>query len=444
VSTIPEVRYARRGDDHIAYQVLGDGPLDIVEISIWFSHVDGRWEIPEFAHYLRRLASFARLIVFDRRGSGASDPPSEGTLTWEAWADDVRAVMDAAGSDQAALLAVADGGPLAITFAATYPERTSALVLANTSARFTKIDGYELGFLPEAVDDFVSTIERSWGTGDFLELLAPQAADDEKLRASLGRYQRLSSGPRIAAAMARIAAGMDTRHALPTVGVPTLVLHRAGLEFVGAEHGRYLAEHIPGARYVELQGSEGPVFLGDTDRLLDEVEEFLTGVRRGADPDRVLATVLFTDIVDSTARASALGDRRWREVLDEHDRIAAGRVEEHRGRLVKSTGDGLLATFDGPARAVSCARALRDALRALDLEVRAGLHTGEIEVRGDDIGGIGVHIAARVAAEAHRGEVMVSRTVTDLVVGSGIEFADRGTHRLKGVPGDWQLFAVDE
>ena len=439
---IPETRYARINSDHIAYQVVGGGPIDLVFMSAWFSHVDGRWEEPLFARMLRRLAGFSRLMLFDKRGTGASDPLPANTTTWEDWADDVRAVMDAAGSERAAIVGVGDSGPIAMLFAATYPERVSSLVLINTAARFVRTDDYPWGRGEADVEALLEREERTWGTGDMLDVFSPSMIDDKRYRNWWARYQRMSASPGTSTLMARLIFSMDVRRVLGTIQVPTLVIQRRELPMVGVEHGRYLAEHIPNAHYAELPGSDYFVYLGNSDSILDEVEEFVTGARHGAEPDRLLATVMFTDIVGSTDRAAAIGDLRWKALLDAHDDLVRRRLDEFRGRLVKTTGDGFLATFDGPARAIRSATAVRDSLSSLGIEIRAGLHTGELEIRGDDVGGIAVHIGARVSELASEREILVSSTVKELVAGSDIRFVDRGTHLLRGIPEQWRLYAV--
>jgi class 3 adenylate cyclase len=440
---MPETRYARRGDVHVAYQVLGDGELDLVLVSEWFGHLEARWEIPAFDRFLRRLSSFCRLISFDKYGIGLSDPAPPGSLpALEEWMDDVRAVMDAVGSEHAAILGAGDGGTMAAMFAATYPDRTDALVLANSTARLSWAPDYPIGIDAATQEAFVRLIEDSWGGPELVVATNPSLADDPASQPAVAKALRLAASPATAAAMMRMLLELDIRPVLPAIRVPTLVLHGKDDETLPIEHGRYLAEHIAGARFAELPGSDFAVAFGDPEPLVGEVEEFLTGARGAIDPDRVLATVLFTDIVGSTERAAALGDHRWRELLDAHDELARRQLGRYRGSLVKTTGDGLLATFDGPARAIRCALALRDGLRALGIEVRSGLHTGEVEQRGNDVGGLAVHIAARVEALGGSGEVLVTRTVKDLVVGSGIAFAEHGTHDLKGVPEPWQLFTV--
>jgi class 3 adenylate cyclase len=401
------------------------------------------WQDPSLAHFLERLTSFSRLILIDKRGTGLSDPVSLDRLpTLEQRVDDVRAVMDAVGSDRAALLGISEGGPMNILFAATYPERTAALVLYGSFARLMRDEDYPFGLPPDAIERTWPSIAEDWGRAAALELLAPSRAQDDQLRAWWARYQRLSASPGAAVGLLRMAAGIDVRPILPVIRVPTLVLHRRE-RFVLPANGRYLAEHIPGARFVELPGDDHLYFVGENDALADEIEEFLTGARPLPEPDRVLATVLFTDIVASTERAAALGDRRWRQLLASHNALVRRELVRFRGREVKTVGDGFLATFDGPARAIRCACAIRDGVRALGLEIRAGLHTGECELMGDDVGGIAVHISARVVGSAAAGEVLVSSTVKDLVAGSGLRFVARGTHHLHGVPGEWRLFAVE-
>ena len=438
----PETRYARLGEDRLAYQVLGEGP-DLVLTMGAFGHVDLMWEDPGVALFLRRLASFSRLIYFDRRGTGASDPlPEKMPPPWEAYADEVTAVMDAVGSRRAALMATtAEAGPMALFFAATRPERSSALVLGNASARYLADDDYPIGFEPEYVEAQISGVEESWGTAARLDEGIPSRAGDERFRRWMAKVQRSIASPRTVHVFLRSMFEVDVRSLLPLVQAPTLVLHRRDFRLLPIEHGRYLAEHIPDARLVVLPGADGPLTWEDPEVTLGHIEEFLTGVRGTVPATRVLATVLFTDIVASTERAAELGDRRWRELLQVHDDLGTRLVEQSGGRVVKSTGDGLLATFDGPGRAIAGAVALRDQLADIDVQIRAGLHAGEVELRGDDVGGIAVHIAARIMAEAGPGEVVVSRTVRDLVAGSDRHLEDRGTHRLKGVAGDWQLFA---
>jgi class 3 adenylate cyclase len=435
----PKTRYVRSGDVHIAYQVVGEGPIDLVYVPSWISQVEVYWEEPAVARYFERLASFSRLIMFDRRGSGLSDPVS-GTPTLEEQMDDVVSVMDAAGSERAAVFAWLEGGAMAALFAATHPERTRALVLYEAMARMSWAPEYDW---PPRREEREAALHAPWGDGSRILALAPSAAQNPRLVEWFGRLERLAASPGTAAKLMMMNAEVDVRAVLSSIAVPTLVLHRAGERFIDIRHSRYLAEHIPGARYVELPGTEVFSFARDNDQLLDEIEEFLTGARQAPPLERVLATVMFADIVDSTRTAAELGDRRWRDVLASIEASVLRELAHHRGRAVKTLGDGFLATFDGPARAIRCATAIRETIRSqFGLEVRSGLHTGEIELIGCDVGGIGVHIGARVGSSAAPGEVLVSGTVKDLVVGSGIAFEDRGERELRGVPGQWRLWAV--
>ena len=434
----PETRHAKSGDINIAYQVVGGGPLDLVLVPAFVSHLDLDWEEPRYAHFLRRLASFSRLIRFDKRGTGLSDRPG-GLPDLETRMDDVRAVLDTVGSERAALLGYSEGGPMCILFAATYPERTSALVLYGTYAkRRDPDDDYPWAATWEERQAYADQVEREWGTEADLGTMAPNA-DDAMVRWWRARA-RASASPGAAKALILMNSQIDVRGVLSSLRVPTLVLHRRGDHDSRLDEGSYIAEHIPGARFVELEGEDHVPSI-DSDQILDEVEEFLTGARRGPEPDRVLATVLFTDIVGSTERASELGDRRWRELLERHQAVVRRELERFWGREIDTAGDGFLATFDGPARAVRCARAIGNGVRGLGIEVRAGLHTGECEVLGDKVAGVAVHTGARVAGAAGPGEVLVSNTVRDLVAGSGIQFEDRGEHELKGV-GSWRLYSV--
>jgi DNA-binding SARP family transcriptional activator/class 3 adenylate cyclase len=439
---VRKTRYAQASDGvHVAYQVVGDGPFDLVEVGGFVSHLEFAWEAPEYAHYIRRLASFARVICFDKRGTGMSDPvPVHALPTLEQRMDDFRAVLDAVGSEQAALFGESEGGQMAALFAATYPERTRALVTYGTYARLRGAPDYPPGQPDQFLDAFASELVATWGEMSEPNVFAISATRDPRFRDWLGRYAQNGGSPAAAATLLRVGRDTDVRSVLPAITVPTLVLHRVGDPLIGVEHARYLATHIPGAKYVELPGDDHLVFTGDVDRLVDEIEEFLTGHRPEARPDRILATVLFTDIVDSTRRAAALGDQRWRQVLDRHDDIMRRELDQYRGREVTATGDGFLAAFDGPARAVHCALAASNAVRPLGIELRAGVHTGECEQRGTNLVGLGVHIAARIAALARPSQVLVSRTVTDLVAGSGLEFSDRGGYELQGVPGTWRVF----
>ena len=438
-----ETHYAKSGDLHIAYQVVGGGASDLVLVPPFVSHVEHYWEEPTVARFLTRLASFSRLILFDKRGTGLSDRvPPDRLPTLEQRMDDVRAVMDAAGSERAALFGPSEGGPMSALFAATYPERTTALILYGTFASTVRDATYPWAMDPEERRKVIEAIPEQWGQGAYVDLLAPGMAGDERFRRWWARLERLGASPGAAMALRRMNGEIDIRTTLSAIRVPTLVLHRTGDLDTSIEEGRYLAAHIPGAKFVDLPGADHLPWAGDQDAIVDEVEEFLTGVRPAAEPDRVLATVLFTDIVGSTTRAVELGDRRWRDLLFSHNAIVRHELDRARGREVKTVGDGFLATFDGPARAIRCACAIRDAVRGLGLAIRAGLHTGECELIGDDVGGIAVHIGARVMARARPYEVLVSSTVKDLVTGSGVEFQDRGMHRLKGVPGAWRLYGV--
>jgi class 3 adenylate cyclase len=439
----PETSYARRGDFHLAYQVLGSGPPDVLLFDQWFSHMEAQWDVAPLARFRERLAAFSRLILFDKRGSGLSDPvPTAELPSLAVWMEDASIVLDAAGSERAALITNLAGGLLAISYAVAHPERVSALVLVDAFARALAAPDYPIGASPEALTSALDSVENSGGRGFMLDAFAPSVAGDERLRRSFARYERLSASPGSMIATVRLMWQSDVRDLLPKIGVPTLVIQRAEAEGFGVEYGRYLGGHIPNARYVELPGIDSLIWAGDQDAILGEIEWFLTGARTAAEPTRVLATVLFTDIVGSTHLAAEMGDERWRALLDDHHRLARQVIERFGGRLVKTTGDGVLATFDRPARAIRGAAALRDGLREIGIPIRAGLHTGEIEIQGEDIAGLAVHIGARVSALAEDGELLVSSTVKDLVTGSGIEFTDRGSHVLKGVPEEWRLFAA--
>jgi class 3 adenylate cyclase len=443
---VGETHYAKSGDRHIGYQVLGDGPIDVLGLTTGCNVWIDRDDEPHWSRFDRHLASFSRLIRFDPGGVGLSDPLIGGSgPTIEGWVQDAVAVLDAVGSSRPALFAVGTGGLAAVVLSATHTERISAQVLMHCHARLARDTDYPWGTPQHIIDGFVNAVTDPSYQGDAVDdlgLSAPSLAADVEFRAWWKRAGERSASPAIARAMDRVTMGADVRAVLPLINVPTLVLHRVNNPFLRIGHARYLAEHIPGAELVELPGQDHVCFAGETDALLGEVEEFLTGARGTPSAERVLASILYDDIVESTKRAAGIGDRRWHELLDNHDRMAARQVRRFGGRQVKSTGDGILATFDGPARAIQCGLALCDGARQLGLEVRVGVHTGEVERRGDDVAGIGVHIAARVQACAQPGEVWVSRTVTDLVIGSGIVFSDRGEHPLKGVPGAWQLFMV--
>lgn len=439
----PQTRYARAGDIHIAYQVVGDGPIDLVYVPPQLQQVEHLWNEPHVAAFFERLTRFARLILFDRRGTGLSDPITAAT-TIEDQMEDLNAVLDAVGSERAALLAQAEGAPMAILYAATHPQRTRALILYAGMARMTAAPGYEWPGTVAEREARIAEIFEHWGQGRRFALLAPSHADDVAMRRWFAKLERLAASPGTLRLLFDIGGQTDVRDVLPSIQAPTLLLHRRDDQVIDVRHSRYLARHIPGARYVEFDGNDNLLVVGDSERILAEIETFLTGAHTPPEPDRVLATVMFTDIVGSTATAARLGDRAWRALLARHDQISRAQVERFRGRPVKSLGDGWLATFDGPARAIRCALMLRDALGELGVALRAGLHTGECEAIGDDLGGLAVHIGARIGALAAPREVLVSNTVKDLVVGSGIEFADRGEHALKGVPGTWRLWAASE
>jgi class 3 adenylate cyclase len=434
---VPVTRYAKSGDIHLAYQVVGSGAFDLVFVPGFISHVDHVWDEPRWAGFLERLASFSRLICFDKRGTGLSD--RVGALpTLEERMDDVRAVMDAAGSKRAAIFGISEGGPMSLLFAATHPDRTLALILYGSYALFPTAV-----MSPQRLAGFLEQVEQSWGTGDLIPNFAPSLADDVAFRNWWARFERLGASPSAVKTLMLMNSEIDIRGVLPMIHVPTLIMHRTHDPRVNVAAGRYLAEHIAGARYVELPGRDHLFCAGDTRRVLDEMEEFLTGTPSHSDMDRSLATVLITDIVGSTERLSSLGDREWRHLLERHHACVRRELARFRGKEIRTTGDGFLATFDGPARAVRCAEAVRDTVRNLGLEVRSGLHTGEIEILPNDVGGIAVHVAARVAQMAAAGEVLTSSVLRDLVAGSGLRFRDRGIHALKGLAEDMRLFAVE-
>jgi class 3 adenylate cyclase len=440
----PITRYARSGSVSIAYQVVGEARRDLVLVGGWVSHLEAAWDQPLVARFYERLAAFSRLILFDKRGTGMSDRVADRELpTLEQRMDDVRAVMDAVGSKRATLLGVSEGGPMAILFAATYPERTAGLVTIGTHA--CRIWNPEYPWAPTREQREQSTrwIEQNWGSELEDTELAPSMAGNRSFMRWLSNYLRLSASPGSAVALMRMNTQNDVRQVLHTIRVPALIIHRSGDLDANVEEGKYIAGHIPGARFVELPGPDHLPYVGDQDAILDEIEEFVTGVRPAPAADRMLATVLFSDIVGSSELASSLGDRRWRDRLEQHHAAVRSELNRYRGQEIATTGDGFLATFDGPARAVRCGVALRDRLASEGLPIRIGLHTGECERMGDNIGGIGVHIGSRVADLAEPGEVLASSTVKDLVSGSGIVFADRETHQLKGVPGDWHLYRVE-
>jgi class 3 adenylate cyclase len=440
---VPETRFAFLGEDRIAYQVLGDGPVDLVLCNSSGECIDLAWGWPPQAEFLHRLASISRLVMFDRRGRGASDPVSGKTLPgWELWAEEVRAVLDTVSSERAVVFGVTDSGPTAILFGAMHPDRTQGLILANTAARGFFVDDNSPDPYPADIAAAAEVFAQQWGTEDVAVPGNPDAARDPAFRRWSALTMRLAMTGKEASDYFRFLQHSDVRDVLPSLRVPTLVLHRENYKWYPVELGRHLADRIPDGQFALVPGADGMVFSEPNAEILDHIENFLTGLRAPVEADRALAAILFTDIVGSTERAAEVGDREWGNLMASHDTLGRTIVDQHQGRLIRTTGDGMLATFDGPGRAIRCARAFTAALQPLGLEVRAGVHTGEIELRGPDIAGIGVHIGQRVSAVAGPGEVLVSRTVVDLVTGSGIEFDDRGEHDLKGVPGAWHLFAV--
>jgi class 3 adenylate cyclase len=440
----PQTRFARNGDVHLAYQVVGDGPIDLLLVDTWVHHVDLVWDVPDFARLLRRLSSFSRLIHFDRRGTGASDSvPVDALPDLETQVEDAIAVLDAAKSERPAVLGVADGTLVAMLLAATHPDRCRALALYAPAAMRAVTPDHPLGWTQEAIEDVVQIITDATVRNEAgLDWLAPSRMGDQRFADQLNRLSRSAVRPGAIGHFYRQSMLSDVRPILPSIQAPTLAIHRAEDRTVPIELGREVVALIPGSTFVELPGTDALPFSGDADRLVDEIEEFLTGARPGGDPERVLATLVFTDIVDSTRLAAELGDRRWRDLLDEHDQLLRREFERFNGREIVTTGDGFLAAFDGPGRGVRCALSLMDAVARLGAQVRAGVHTGEVEVRGADLGGLAVHIASRVASLAEPDEVLVSSTVKDLLIGSGIEFEGRGEHALKGIPDTWRLFSA--
>ena len=441
---VPVTRYARSGDVSLAYQVVGDGPLDLLFLPGWISQIEQLWEAPAVRRFLEALTVFSRVILFDKRGSGLSDRLSD-DQTIEQDALDALAVLDAAGSERAALFTYATGGVTGVTLAADHPERVGALIMYASVARTSWAPDYDWALTREERREFTETNATTWGSTDspVLGIVAPSVADDLARAEWLARMQRLAASPAEARALASGLADMDVREALPRISVPTLIMHRTGDQAWDVRHSRYLAEHVPGARYVELDGVDSFPFVGDSDAIIDEIEGFLTGGRRGGEHARALLTVMFTDIVDATARAARVGDRRWRDLLADHDRQVRAQLTRFGGREVKTVGDGFLATFDGPpSRALRCAQAISAEAHELGIEMRIGIHTGECELIGDDVGGMAVHIASRVSGVAGPGEIMTSGTVYGTVVGGPFGFEDRGLHDLKGVPGRWPLFAL--
>ncbi len=430
---MPVTRYAKSGDVHVAYQIFGSGSIDLVFVPGFVSHIENYWDHPDLARWLLRLASFARVAMFDKRGTGLSDRVSE-FPSLDLRMDDARAVMDAAGIEPAALLGISEGGPMAALFAATYPQRCQGLVLYGSFARSSS------WLSVEGLETYLRYVDKAWGSGRSLPMFAPSRQNDLALQQWWGRFERLDASPAAAIAVMQMLTQIDVSDILSSVHVPTLVIHCTGDPLINVESGRFLADHIPGARLLELPGHDHLFFIHE--QIGDAMEEFLTGSISAAESDRVLATVLFTDIVGSTARAEQLGDQRWHNLLDAHHTTVRRELARSRGKEVKSLGDGFLATFDGPARAVRCACAIAEAVGPLDIQVRSGLHTGEIEIADHDVQGIAVHIASRVSALAGPGEVLVSRTVKDLVAGSGLRFNERGRHSLKGLQEPMDLYAA--
>ena len=436
------MRYAKADDGvHVAFQVFGDGP-GLLYVPHWATHLELLWEEPLIADFLRRLGTFSRVVLFDKRGTGLSDPVSTPVLpTLERWCDDALTVLSSAGIEEVALLGVDAGGLLMQLFAALHSSRTRSLVLYGSAARLRRADDYPAGIPDWLVTDYLDTVEQHWGSEILgLDLSAPSMVGDAAYREWVARYQRQSASPGVILAMMRMIVEVDLRSILATIRAPTLVIHRTDDRWYPIGHGRYLAEHIPNARLVELPGADHNIEAGDSDAVVRQIENFLTGTSHAPNLDGVLATLLFTDLVSSTEELSQRGDQRWRGVLDRHDALVGRQLQRYRGRLVKLTGDGLLATFDGPARAVRCAAAIRETVRSLGLQVRVGLHAGEVIVRGDDISGLAVHIAERVCSTARADEILVTRTIVDLSSGSGLPFEAAGDHSLKGVPGESQLY----
>jgi class 3 adenylate cyclase len=441
MAEIPSTHYVKSDDVHIAYQVIGEGPFDLLFVPGFVSNVETIWQSPELSAFFRRLASFSRLILFDKRGTGMSDRSSQ-IFTLEQRMHDVQAILDAVGSKRAALFGISEGGPMSLLYTATYPDRTSALVLYGSYAKRSWAPDYPFGWKDELWQSVLDDIEYNWGSPQSLNVAmrSPSIAGDPDLAKRIASFYRASASPGAAGAILKMNREIDVRSVLPATRVPTLILHRTAEHVIDVEHARYMAHHIPGAKLVELPGEDHQPWLGDRDTVLNEVEKFLTGKHQVLEPERVLATVLFADIVGSTERVAALGDHSWRELLEAFYAKVREVLKQYRGREINTLGDGFLAAFDGPARAIRCAGAIRDAVRSPNLEVRCGLHTGECEVVGNDLAGIAVHTGARVAGLAAPGEVLVSQTVRDLVAGSGLSFEDRGTHSLKGVPNEWRLF----
>jgi len=441
MTALPTTQYVKSGDVYIAFQVIGNGPFDVVFVGGFVSNVEAIWDSPARTKFFNRLSSFCRLIIFDKRGTGLSDRTSQ-IFSLEQRISDVQAIMDEVGSKRAALMGVSEGGPMSILFAATYPQRTIALVLYGCYARKSWAPDFPFGWTDDRFDAFFENVDKHWGTSEGFNFSqwAPSVAHDPVQLSRMAAYFRAAGSPGAVRAVMKMNREIDVRDVLRLVSVPTLILHRTGDRITSIEQARYLARHIPSAKLVEFPGDDHIPTVGDYDSILDEVQEFLTGSRPVGDLDRVVLTVLFTDIVDSTRRAATLGDHKWLDLLESYYALARRQLDRFRGREISTAGDGLFATFDGPARAVRCAQAIIENAKSLGIEVRAGLHTGEVEVVGDKVGGIAVHIGARVAAQAGAGEVLVSSTVKDIAAGSGIQFVDRGAHALKGVEGERRLF----
>ncbi|MBA2372213.1 MAG: adenylate/guanylate cyclase domain-containing protein [Chloroflexi bacterium] len=441
--TLPETRYTRSGDVNIAYQVVGDGPIDLLYSGGWITNVELGWEEPHIARFYERLASFSRLILFDKRGTGLSDRvPDDRPPTLEERTDDIRAVLDVVGSEHAALFGSSEGGSMCVLFAATYPGRVRALITHGIFAKRRWSPDHPWAPTWQERDEWLAGLAARWGGETDLSVIAPSLADDPSVKSWFARFARLSVSPSAAVALGRMNTDIDIRAVLPTIRVPTLMLHATGDRDARIEEGRWIAERIPGARLIELTGGDHVPFFANADRVVEEIQHFLTGARPPVEPDRFLATVLFTDIVEGTKRAAEIGDRRWRELVERHHGLVRAELRRHRGVEQDTAGDGFYATFDGPARAVRCALAVRDGVRELGIDIRAGVHTGECEQIGGKVGGLAAIIGARVRELAVPGEVLVSSTVRDLVPGSGLVFEERGPHRLKGIPDEWRVFAA--
>lgn len=442
--TVPSTQYVKTEGGYVAYQVFGEGPVNFLFITNWCQNLEVMWEEPSIVRFFDHLSSMGRVICFDKRGSGVSDPvPLANLPTLEEWMDDGQAVINAAGADTVVLIGDTEGGAMTLLFAATYPHKVTSLILLNSFARFLRDKDYEIGLALGSEEKLMEAYSKNWGTAGFLQVTAPSMMHDQRFGQWFARYQRLSMSPGTSATLYRWVINLDLRGILPSIRVPTLVLQRASSPHYRAAFGKYLANAIAGAKYVELPGADTfPFYAGDIEIVLDEIQEFVTGDRAKANEERVLATLMFTDIVGSTQHAADLGDTRWGDLLKLHHTLVRRYLDQYHGKELQTTGDGFIAIFDGPARAIRCARTIADQVQSLKIDVRIGLHTGEISLNGKNAEGIAMHIAARVMAVAEKREVMVSRTVRDLVVGSGIVFTNRGVHQLKGVPDEWHLFSV--